>query len=86
MLPPLIFHFMMMALFVSGLLCIFSTRRVQEFGLRYNRNWFPGVPNPFLGWMRTEGYVIYLRFMGRLFVIISAGLEFVVWRFAVPGK
>jgi hypothetical protein len=79
-----IMHGSLAATLVVGLICLFYPQRVQRYALRRCRDWVPGLPNPFIGWMGTAGYVVYLRIMGCLFTVVALGIELLVWKYAVP--
>jgi hypothetical protein len=79
-----IMHCSLAATLVVGLICLFYPQKVQRYALRRCGGWVPGVPNPFIGWMGTAGYVVYLRVMGCLFIFVALGIELVVWKYAVP--
>ena len=50
-----------------GLVALVWPEKMQRYALkRCTRFYF--WPNPFLGWMNTSGYIIYLRVMGVVFV------------------
>ncbi len=61
-----------------GLSCIFAPRWVQSLALRSNRDWVPGISNPLIEWMRTDGYLIFLRIMGVVFVLFVSIVEVLV--------
>ena len=57
-------------LFVVGIVCLIWPRRIQEYVL----SMYQGAGglrryNPFLGWMRTEAYIISLRVVGILAIV-----------------
>ena len=50
---------------VIGMLCLFRTREIQNWGLRsYTKS--KDVPsfNPFLGYMKSEAYIVVTRIIG----------------------
>jgi hypothetical protein len=58
-------------LLAFGLLSLVSPERLQRYALkRCTRYYF--WPNPFLDWMKTRSYLVYLRVMGG--VSLLAGL------------
>jgi hypothetical protein len=72
----LIFIHVFLCFFLAvGLSCIFVPRWVQARALRWNRDWMPGIPNPLIGWMRTDGYRIFLRIMGVLCLVVVSIFE-----------
>jgi len=49
--------------FAFGLNLLLRPDKMQKYALkRCTKYYF--WPNPFLGWMKTSGYIVYLRFMG----------------------
>jgi hypothetical protein len=48
-----------------GIMCLFWPEKIQEFGLcYYARHKMISKFNPFLGWMKTPGYITVLRILG----------------------
>jgi hypothetical protein len=75
----MIFVHVCLCIFLAiGLSCIFAPRWVQACALRWNRDWAPGISNSLLEWMRTDGYVIFLRIMGVVFVTFVSIVEILV--------
>ena len=58
-----------------GLISLVWPEKMQRHALKYSTRFF-FWPNPFLGWMKTPGYIMYLRFMGVFF--LSFGLLILV--------
>jgi hypothetical protein len=44
--------------------------------MKWNRNIFPGVPNPFLEWISTPEYRWMLRFIGCLAIFMVVVVEY----------
>ncbi len=49
---------------VIGVICLFWPKRVQTYALRWASQGPLARLNPFLGWMRTPGYIVSLRICG----------------------
>ena len=65
-----------------GIVCIFWPGKIQTYVLTHQGPEFVQKLNPFLGWMRTPGYMTMLRILGVL--ATSVGL-FVFWIFTRRG-
>jgi hypothetical protein len=50
-------------LLAFGFVSVMRPERVQEYALKHGKRYY-FWPNPLLGWMKTPGYLIYVRFMG----------------------
>ena len=59
----------------GGLACVFAPKRVRTYALRSNRHLAFGVSNPLIEWMKTDGYLTFLRMMGVVFVIFVSVVE-----------
>lgn len=57
-----------------GVLCLVWPKRVQEYAFKHCSKYY-FWPNPFLGWMKTPEYVLYLRFMGAFFFVPFVGAD-----------
>jgi hypothetical protein len=57
--------------FGIGLLWLLWPKKMQEYALKHCTKFY-FLQNPFLGWMKTRSYLVYLRVMGAVFV--TAGL------------
>ena len=65
---------------IVGVVCLVWPEKVQEFAIRWSGQGL-GKYNPFLGWMKTRGYIWMLRIIGiiaigvfilALFVVVKA--------------
>jgi len=57
--------------FGLGLILLLWPKKMQEYALKHCTKFY-FWQNPFLGWMKTRGYLVYLRVMGVVF--LAAGL------------
>lgn len=64
------FAFCMFA-FGVGLICLLWPKKMQEYALRHSTKFY-FWQNPFLGWMKTRSYLVYLRVMGAVFLAAGA--------------
>jgi hypothetical protein len=56
--------------FTVGLIALVWPEKMQRYALKRNTKFY-FWPNPFLGWMKTSGYIVYLRFMGIVFLLVG---------------
>jgi hypothetical protein len=54
--------------FVSGTICLFFPYAVQRYVIKDTKL---GKFNPFLPWMKSISYIVFLRLMGLLFILYS---------------
>jgi len=59
-----------------GLSFIVIPKKIQLLALKYCRNVLPGVPNPFLEWMRTPEYLWMVRVIGGIAILMDAIVEY----------
>jgi hypothetical protein len=64
------FAFCLFALGI-GLIWLLWPKKMRDYALEHHTKFY-FWPNPFLGWMKTRSYLVYLRVMGAVFV--AAGL------------
>ncbi len=57
--------------FGVGLISLFWPAKMQQYALKHCTKYY-FWQNPFLGWMKTRSYLVYLRVMGAVF--LAAGL------------
>ena len=48
---------------IIGVICLFWPEKVQEYALKWSSQGL-GKFNPFLGWIKTQSYVLALRIIG----------------------
>ena len=60
-------------LLTFGVFSVVWPEKIQRYALKHGTKFY-FWPNPFLGWMKTPGYIVYLRFMG----VVSLGMGLVV--------
>lgn len=53
--------------FTAGLIALLWPENIQRYALKRSAKFY-FWPNPFLGWMKTSGYIVYLRVMGVVFL------------------
>ena len=53
-----------------GLIALVWPEKMQKYALKRSTKFY-FWPNPFLGWMKTSGYIVYLRFMGLFFLLVG---------------
>ncbi len=70
-LSPAIFGLCMVAL---GLMFVMNPGSVQAYLLRYEKDTWLSRLNPFRGWMLTEGYLHYVRWMGAFMILFGTAL------------
>jgi hypothetical protein len=73
-----------LVLFALGTAGLFWPDKLRQYGLKGSDRGL-GRFNPFLNWMKTPGYLLYLRTMGALFLFLGlfaivAGLMLAVGR------
>lgn len=54
-----------------GLVCTLWPERVQSVALKYQPKGSWQALNPFLPWMKTKAYLVFVRLMGFLMVFMS---------------
>jgi hypothetical protein len=54
-----------------GLISLVWPERMQRHALKHGTKFY-FWPNPFLGWMQTRSYRVYLRIMGVVFLLAGA--------------
>jgi hypothetical protein len=64
-----------------GTVCLFFPKRIQEYSIK-SREHAKGLAkfNPFIGWMKTQNYLLSLRIIGVL-AFLASGLAFYVMIF-----
>jgi uncharacterized membrane protein YjgN (DUF898 family) len=72
-----VMHIVLAFFLLIGVACLFAPRTVQRIALR-QRGYVFGFRNPLTDWMKTEGYVVYLRAMGLIFLIFVMVVEMAV--------
>ena len=53
-----------------GLIALVWPEKMQTYALKRSTKFY-FLPNPFLGWMKTSGYIVYLRLMGIVFLLVG---------------
>ena len=48
---------------ILGFVSLMRPERIQKYGLEHSKRFY-FWSNPFLGWMKTPGYLRYVQFMG----------------------
>jgi hypothetical protein len=59
-----------------GLVALVWPEKMQRYLLKRGTRFFYFWPNPLLGWMKTSGYIIYLRVMGVVFLCFGLLVQF----------
>jgi hypothetical protein len=54
-----------------GLIALVWPEKMQRYALKRGTKFYFFWPNPFLEWMKTSGYIVYLRFMGIFFLLVG---------------
>jgi hypothetical protein len=73
----ILIHCSLSVAFLVGISCVLFSKQIQLFGVTQYKTWF-GVPNPFLDWMKTSGYIFVLRVIGCVLVFMSVISEIVI--------
>jgi hypothetical protein len=61
-----------LTLLVGGIICLFWPHRVQELALsQYAANPALGKLNPWLGWMKTQSYIVTMRIGGAVAILVA---------------
>ena len=68
-------------LLAFGVLSLVWPEKIQAYALRRSTKFY-FWPNLFLGWMKTSGYLVYLRFMG----VVCLGMGLCVLLVALMGR
>jgi hypothetical protein len=73
----ILIHCVLSVAFLVGISCVLFPERIQLFGVTVCKTWF-GIPNPFLEWMKTSGYIFMVRVIGCVLALMSVISEIVI--------